>query len=193
MQVTISFRDQVMARYANQLGALGQGGAHKALSRAMAHTGAKAKTAVGRALVQQTGLKSGTIRRAVRSIKGDAGSLSFTLKTEGGNIRLKHFGARETAKGVSAAPWNARKVHPGTFMRAGWWPKRVGKPGWNGQVFERVGGKTKNGKQKFQVVRSGVYIPEEMVKGASLSAWNDVINNHLVPRVGHEISRMLPG
>lgn len=193
MQIEISFRDDVMARYANQLSALGSGQARVALQRALDHTGRKAKTAVARALTGQTGLKAGVLRRAVKSIRGDAGTLSYTLQTEGGDVRLKYFGARETSAGVSAAPWAARRVYGGTFKRAGWWPTRVDKPGWNGQVFRRAGGKTKTGQDKFEVVRSGLFIPEEMLKGASASAWRDLIANDLVPRVGHELGRMLPG
>lgn len=193
MQISVSFKDQILARYANQLGALGQGKAEKAIGRALAHTGTKARTAVRRALVGQTGLKAGVINRAVKSMRGDAGAMSYVLRTEGGNVRLKFFGARETKEGVSAAPWNSRRVYAGTFKRAGWWPNRVNMPHWNGQVFRIAGGRTKTGKQKFESVRSDLYIPDEMVTGETLAAFNGVINNDLVPRVAREVARLLPG
>lgn len=195
MLVTISFKDAILSRYAAQLGQLGSGKAEQALKRALRHTGGKAKTAVTRALVGQTGLKTGTIKRAVKSVDGDAGTMSYVLRTEGGNVRLKFFGPRETASGVSAAPWNSRRVYPGTFMKAGWgnrWPERFDKPQWNKQVFERAGGKTKFGKAKFRNVRSDLYIPDELLTGDSAAAFDGVINSSLVPRVEHEISRMLP-
>jgi len=194
VDIRISFRDQVMARYANQMAALGEGKARLALQRALRHTGAKARTRVVRALTAQTGLRRVTIVRAVREVGGDADGLSFVLRTEGGDIRLKYFRARETRKGVSAAPWNKRSVFSGTFMKAGWFSSgRVSKPNWNGQVFRRTGTVTKTGKAKFAVVRSGLFIPTEMLQGQTAQAWRDVIENDLVPRVGHELGRMLPG
>ena len=196
MQVTISFRDQLMARYANQMGALGAGQAQAALARALRHTGAKARTRVIRALTAQTGLKRATIARAVREVRGDAAAMEFVLRTQGGNIRLKHFKARETRKGVSAAPWAQRQIYTGTFMRAGWWGSkrgRVDKPKWNGQVFVRAGGVTRTGKDKFEVQRSGLYIPTEMLTGQTAQAFQDLISSQLMPRVGHELGRMLPG
>lgn len=193
MQVTISFRDQVMARFANQLGALGDGKARKVMSRALKHTGRKARTQVIRALVTQTGLKRRTIARAVREVRGNADALTFELETRGGNVRLKYFRARETRRGVSAAPWNKRKIFAGTFMRAGWWKTgRVVKPNWNGQVFSRAGGATESGMDKFSVERSGLYIPTEMLAGQTARSWSDLIDRDLLPRVEHEIGRLLP-
>lgn len=194
MDIRISFRNDVMARYANQLAAVGAGGAEAALKRAMRHTGRKARTQVIRALTSQTGLRRATLVRAVREVSGDAGTLSFVLRTQGGDIRLKHFRARETRSGVSAAPWNKRSVFAGTFMKAGWFRSgRVVKPSWNGQVFRRAGGVTKTGRDKFEVVRSGLFIPTEMLQGQSAQAWRAVIERDLVPRVGHELARLLPG
>ncbi len=187
MEVRISFKDQVLARYANQMGALGEGKANLGLSRALVRTGKKARTRVIRALVPQTGLKRATIAKAVREVRGDVGSLSFVLRTQGGNVRLKYFKARETRAGVSAAPWNVRQVYAGTFMKAGWWRSgRVVKPNWNGQVFRRVG-------NKFEVVRSGLFIPEEMLKGQSAAAWQSVIDSEFERDVAHELGRLLPG
>jgi hypothetical protein len=62
------------------------------------------------ALVSQTGLKRGTL---VRAVKGSAGPGGYVFKSHGGNIRLKFLGARETKKGVSAAPWNKRQIFAG--------------------------------------------------------------------------------
>jgi hypothetical protein len=176
------------------MGALGAGQAQAALARALRHTGAKARTRVIRALTVQTGLKRATLARAVREVRGDATALEFVLRTQGGNIRLKHFKARETRKGVSAAPWAKRQIYAGTFMRAGWWSTgRVDKPEWNKQVFARAGGVTRTGKDKFEVQRSGLYIPTEMLTGQTAQAFQDLISSDLVPRVGHELGRMLPG
>ncbi|MGU3665820.1 hypothetical protein ACLBX9_16700 [Methylobacterium sp. A49B] len=189
-----------LARLGNQIGAAGKG-APLALARAINHTGAKAKTQMVRALVPQTGLKRRTIVKALRENKASAGSLTYTIKSHGGNIRLKYFGARETRAGVSAAPWNVRSVWQGSFMKAGWWPHRVVKSNWNGQVFERAGSITGNmraGSQtrrmdRFTVVKSGLFIPDEMVQGASAAAFNSTAAADLPARLERELGRILGG
>lgn len=186
----VSLDASAIARLGNQIGAAGKN-APLALARAINHTGAKARTQMVRALVPQTGLKRKTIIKALRENKASAGSLTYAIKSHGGNIRLKHFGARETRQGVSAAPWGRRAVYAHTFMKAGWWPNRVVKSNWNGQVLERVGSKTSTGNDRFQVVRSGLFIPDEMVQGASAAAFNSTAAADLPARLGHELERML--
>lgn len=186
----VSLDASAIARLGNQIGSAGKN-APLALARAINHTGAKARTQMVRALVPQTGLKRKTIIKALRENKASAGSLTYAIKSHGGNIRLKHFGARETRQGVSAAPWGRRAVYAHTFMKAGWWPNRVVKSNWNGQVLERVGSKTSTGKDRFQVVRSGLFIPDEMVQGASAAAFNSTAAADLPARLEHELGRML--
>lgn len=179
-------------KFANQLGALGDK-APLAMQRAIAHTGDRAKTQVVRALTKQTGLPRADIVRAVQVKRPSFADLRYVMSATGGNIRLKYFRPRETRLGVSAAPFGQRQVFAGTFMRAGWvWGKRIAKPDWNGQVFRRTGGMTSAGMDAFEVVRSGVYIPREMVQGATEQAWRGVVEKHLEPRLRHEIGRLLP-
>ena len=118
-----------------------------AIARAINHTGDKAKTAVTRALVAQTGLPRKTIVAFLRVQRAGSakGTALYALRGRGGNISLKYFGARETPTGVSAAPLGQRMVFAGTFMKAGRFPNRVGKPNWNGQVFRRANGTTGKG------------------------------------------------
>lgn len=192
MQLVIT-SDDVLRKFANQLGALGKE-TPRAMQRAVARTGDMARTQVVRALTQQTGLPRAVIVRAVQVKRPSFRDFTYTMTASGGNIRLKYFKARETRKGVSAAPLGGRRVFPGTFMKAGWvWDRRIVKPNWNGQVFRRTGGVTRNGMDEFEVVRSEVYIPREMVQGATEQAWRDTAANHLEPRLRHEISRLLPG
>jgi len=192
MRIELKAHDQIMGRFGHQLDALGEGKARLVLYRAGKHTMGKARTQVVRALTKQTGLRRDVLDRAVKDITPSGNGLTFTLLTRGGNISLKHFKARETRQGVSAAPWNKRGMWPGTFMRAGWWPNRVDKPKWNGQVFRRTGSTTTTGMDRFEKVRSGLFIPTEMVKGETAAAWETVIKTALFPRVEHEISRLLP-
>lgn len=111
------------------------------------------------------------------------------MSAHGGDVALKYFGARETKVGVSAAPFGKRKVFASTFMRAGWWPNRVAKPNWNGQVFKRVGA----AKLPIEKQKSGVIIPNEMVQGATRDAFRSTVARVLPQRLAHEINRLTKG
>lgn len=152
---------------------------------AVNHAGAKAVTAMRSALVDQTGLKRKTL---VKAVKGGSTAGGYVIKSHGGNIRLKFFAARETRKGVSAAPWNARRVYPGTFIKGGRFPKRVGL-NMGGQVMQRTG----SGRLPLRGVKSGLFIPTEMVQGQSEAAFYRVLDTDLAPRLQHELSRILGG
>ena len=172
---------------------IGQAGAKApaALARAINHTGNKARTKMVRALTAQTGLKRRTLVKALRTSPASAGALTYTIRSSGGNVSLKYFGPRETAAGVSAAPWNARSVYAHSFMKAGWWPHRVVKGNWNGHVFERAGSSTNTGMDRFVKVKSGLYIPEEMVRGASAAAFDSAVASDLADRLAHELVRII--
>lgn len=190
--LSVTLDASALQRLGNQIGAAGAK-APLALARAINHTGAKARTQMIRALVPQTGLKRVVIVKALREHKAGAGALVYEIRSHGGDVRLKYFGARETAKGVSAAPWSKRSIYPGTFMKAGWWPTRVVKPNWNGQVFSRARSKTATGMDRFNVERSGLLIPEEMVSGASAVAFNSMAARDLPARLEHELGRVMGG
>ncbi|NEW96630.1 hypothetical protein [Rhodopseudomonas sp. BR0G17] len=156
-----------------------------AIGRAIRRTGDMAKTRVVRALVAQTGLKRKVI---VKAVKAKPGAMTYTLKTRGGNVSLKYFGARETRRGVSAAPWNRRRVFGGAFIKGGRFPNRVAL-GLNGQVFARVG------KSRLPIARqrSGLYIPTEMIKGETRGAFLGTVNAVLPAKLRHEIAAILGG
>ena len=68
MQLIISARDQVLARYGNQLAALGEGQARTALSRALNHEGDKGRTQVKRALTAVNQISSFVPSSTTRSV-----------------------------------------------------------------------------------------------------------------------------
>ena len=182
----ISMADTVLQRFGNQLAALGAGKAADAMRRASMHTGAKVRTKVARALVKQTGLKYGTMRRAIH-LKAIPGGLGFMLQSKGGDISLKYFRARETRKGVTAAPWNKRTLYESAFIKSGWqWSSR--RVVLNGHVFRRLGADRK----PIEKLRSGLYIPKEMLEGASRLTFERSLREDLLPRLSHEIGRLLP-
>lgn len=195
MKITIREQGNGLERFANAIRALGDQ-APVALGRALRHTGDKSKTQVVRSLARQTGLSRSVIVRAVK-VKGprhgnpnigraDA-DLTYTLESRGGDISLKYFGAREVRAGVTAKPWNVRKTYKGAFMRGGAWPNRVALPTLNGHAFRR----TDTDRTPIEKQKSGVVIPEEMIEGATLEAFETVINRDLPARVGHELHRLL--
>lgn len=113
----------------------------------------------------QTHLKRATIHRALQTFSGP---LTFTIKSSGGNVRLKHFGARESGGGVIAAPWGQPTYYAGAFIKSGRPGSRSASPKLNGHVFERVG----KARKPIRQVRSGLYIPDEMTSGATLKAFD---------------------
>lgn len=155
-----------------------------ALSRALFHEGAKAKVATQRALAKQTNLKYGLLKRAVREVRGEP--LTYTLESAGGNLRLKWFGgAREVRGGVIARPWNRSTLYAGAFTRGGQWPRRVPIQKLGGHAFQRTGG----ARLPISQVRSGLFIPTEMIEGASAAAFEATMGVTLEKRVAHELAR----
>lgn len=143
------------------------------LASVVQQVGPIATSQMKRVLPAQTGLKFKTINKA---LKGRGRGTRYEIVSKGGDIRLKFFNARETAKGVTAAPWNSRRLYPATFIKAGWWPNRT-KPIGGGHVFQRVGSK----KLPIQQVRSGLFIPNEMVTGKSAVVFYGTVDAQLGP------------
>ena len=177
-----------LTRYEKALMALGSARMAQAENRAVNRTGDMARTQVRRSLTRQTGLKRRTIVKAVRTHRSSPATLTYTMKASGGDVALKYFGARETARGVSAAPFGQRRVFPHTFIKGGTFPNRVG-IGMGGHVFARTGGS----KFPIEKQKSGVIIPAEMVKGATAEAFTSTVARVLPQRVMHEVARLTGG
>jgi hypothetical protein len=150
-----------------------------ALSRALNHTGDKTRTQVARALVRQTGIKYGRIRQALRTIGANVGRLVYTIEARGPYLGLEEFSPRQTAKGVSAAPWGKRQVFPHTFL--------LRTAHFNG-VYERTS------PARYPLHRLwGPAIPVEMIKDQSKAAFERTVDAELPARIDHEISVILSG
>lgn len=178
-----------LQRFENMLGALGAE-APKAVNRALNRTGDMARTQVVRELSKQTGLPQRLIRRSVRVKRSSWRSLEYQLLSAGGDVSLKYFQKRETAEGVEADLGAARgkTLFIGdTFFKGGVFPRRrVTIRSMGGHVFGRVGGRT-----QLEKIKSGVFIPIEMVEGATAGVFEDVVRNTLPRRLDHEIGRLL--
>lgn len=157
----------------------------KAAVRALNRTGDSARGQVRKALAKQTGLKQKVFQKALKTNKAKPGRLSYEIFSKGGDIALKFFAARETRGGVSANPFGQRKVFASTFMKGGLFPNRYGDV-FHGHVVKRLGGR----KFPIKVVKSGVIIPNEMVKGASQAAFEKAVKEVLPKRMEHELQRL---
>lgn len=177
-----------LQRFENMLGALGAQ-APKAVNRALNRTGDMARTQVIKTLAKQTGLPQKTIRKSVKVKRSSWSDLEYRLKSAGGDVSLKYFKKRETDDGVRAYLGDARgwEWFAESFFRGGRWPRPRKPISWgHGHVFVRVGGRT-----DLEKVTSGVFIPLEMVDGATAKAFEDAVTKNLPRRLDHEISRIL--
>ena len=176
MQLIISASDQLLARYGNALAALGEGQARTALSRALNHEGDKGRTRVKRAVVKQTGIKYGAVDKAMATVRSTPTTLTYTLKARGDETNIAWFGgAQRRKKGVSAAPWNKRRIFARSFIVPRF-----------GRAFIRT--------SKSRLPIRPLYGPNlvrELVKDSCAAAWQSGGAN-IVARVAHEIGRMLP-
>ena len=189
MSLTITWQNvESLRRFDNALKALGDKKMRAVANRAVNRAGDAARTQVRRELPKQTGLSRKLIVQAVRVTRSSPATLTYRMTSFGGDIALKHFGARETRGGVSAAPFGQRKVFPGTFIMGGRFPNRVD-IGMGGHVFERTG----TGRFPIEKQKSGVIIPAEMVKGATKDAFERTVSTVLPQRIEHEIKRATGG
>lgn len=178
-------------RFAKGVKALGSPKMFQAESRAVNHTGYKSRTKVRRALTAQTGLKRKVIVHAVKVKRSSPGTLTFQMSARGGDVGLKYFKARETRKGVMASPFGKRTLFEGAFIRGGNFPGRVGlKLG--GHVFTPSSSSSR-WFRPFTKTKSGVVIPNEMVKDDSADAFTSTVQSELPSRLAHEVSRLTGG
>ena len=73
-------------------------------------------------------------------------------------------------------------------MKGGRFPGRV-TLNMGGHVYRNIEGGKWGG--RVELVDSGVVIPEQLVTGATARSWEHLIASDLVPRVGHELKRIL--
>ena len=175
MQLIISARDQVLARYGNQLAALGERQARTAISRALNHEGDKGRTKVKRALVKQTGIRYGAVDKAMATVRATPATLTYMLRARGDETNIAWFGGVQRRKGVSAAPWSKRRIFQHAF------------------IVPRFG-RAFIGASKSRLPMRPLYGPNlarELVKDSSAAAWQSGVAN-IVARIGHEIARILP-
>jgi hypothetical protein len=205
MNISFAVKVQMagLDRFHNMLAAAGRQ-APAAIRRAINHTGAKTRTAMVRSLTDQTGLKSGTIKRALKVNKAfdggsggfveGKGSLEYVIRSKGGDVSLKYFRPVERGAGVNARPWGRDTFFKGAFRKSAYGQTKGGKqkrkvnPKFHGHAMINVEGGKWGGKMK--AMKSGVVIPEEMITGATEAAFFQT-SGELAKRLEHELMRIL--
>lgn len=185
MALRLTIHGNGIHRFEEAVQTLGEKKASNAYRRAINEAGRDTKAPTTRALAKQTGLKVGVARKALRETKASAQTLTFKLTGTGGDIALKHFGARETRKGVSAAPFGQRRLFPSRFIKGGLFPKRK-ELKFGGHVFRADISSRKWGRG-FELQKSGVIIPNEMVKGITAEAFQRIGQTKLGEKVARHI------
>lgn len=187
MTVTIKWADATLKKYEREIVQL-QAQFPRVAAQEVNKVGARAKTLVVRKLAQQTGLDKKVIAKAIGNpSQARPGKLMYEMKTKGGNIRLRFFNPKETPLGVTAKPFGKTTVYKGAFMKGGAWPNRKDAAKLTPDVWRRLNSRgTKITQQK-----SGVFIPVEMVQGATGEAFDKLAAPLLEQRIERVIKKLL--
>jgi hypothetical protein len=146
------------------------------ISRVLNHVGGTARTKVKSTLAKQMGLPAGTVDARLITKRAYPGNQTFEITAVGRPIPLADFDARQTRRGVSARPWGARRMFPGTFI--------VSSLG--GQVFRRTG------RARLPIVKLwGPSIPREMLRDQVPKVFFDEVHAKVPVRLQHELRRIL--
>lgn len=138
------------------------------MARALNHESDKARTQIKRSLAQVTGIKPSLISIGFSTKRATARDLSYQFRQRGGETNLALFRANQGARGVSAAPWNIRRVFDGSFMA-------------DGRVFHRLAEPRLPIEPLY-----GPNLAREIVKGEPRAAF-EAVPLRLAARVAHEL------
>lgn len=189
--IRLEFKDQVFQRYGNQLRELGEGGARKAIARAMNYEGDRAYKAVKSALHHQTSIKRRDVHRAMKtnkvrptiSSKG-ATPLEYVIEGTGRELSLRYFSPTQKRVGTSARVWGRTRMYKNAFM--GPRPRVVALKLY-GNVFHRLG------EERLPIEKMwGPSISKEMARDQAKAAFEKAAPR-VVERVGVEIATILRG
>lgn len=90
-----------------------------AISRAVNRTGDQVATAMARQLADETGLGVRVVKDAFDIERATAGDASYTITVPSIQTTLADFAPHQTRQGVSAAPWDVRRVFSGGSVLRG--------------------------------------------------------------------------
>jgi hypothetical protein len=87
----------------------------KATGMAINKTATNVKSAASKLIAKQMGTTQKVVNSKARLSKSSRVRDFAVITYSGKPLNLVRFGARQTKKGISAAPWGNRRVFPGTF------------------------------------------------------------------------------
>ena len=135
--------------------------------------GDKVRTRVRRALKKQTGVSAySTITQNVEGIRS---GMSYLIKTDRGGLPIKLFPVSAPGS-VSASPWGVSRTFKRSFVKAG------------GKYMARIS-------SKRLPVRSlyGASLKKEIVKDASLAAFDAGVKADIAPMIEKRLKRFFGG
>jgi len=169
--VRIDLADKGLERVGGGLSTLGIYHGRLIMSDALNKAGDLARTQVRRTISKETALPYGRIVAETRSTRSNPLKLTYRIDARGRPTSLSEFKPRETARGVSAAPWGQRRIFPGTFI--------VDSRG--GDVFKR------QTPSRFPITRLwGPIVPKEMVREKPVAEFEKV-----AARLAEQLPRQL--
>lgn len=143
MSVSLSINTDRLDKRINLI----KGGMKQAIARASRRAATHGKKLISDEVRQRVAIKAGTVKKQVKSYKGENTGQVLKLK-KSGRVSLREFGARQTARGVSYRIGKSGKR--GFIASAFQGPK----PGmmftkYEGTVFKRIGAKKKMTKGSY--------------------------------------------
>lgn len=149
-----------------------------AASSALNRTAREARTNSARELMgsvgKALGLSVSGFKKTIKLKRARVRNLIAALVVSGSALPLARFGARKTAKGVSAAPWGKRRVHKGAFIAK--------MPSGRRGVFKRTS------KNRLPIKELwGPSIPRVFLEGDVQRSLKHTINTNWPKNFAHEI------
>lgn len=166
--------DGVLERYAKRIEGISEGDAIRVFVPALNRAGNQTRTLMKRSLVKQTGIKYGLVEAAIKTKRATKHRLEYELEARGKETNLNLFGAKQRKKGVSAKPWNKRRIFKSTFII----------PRYGSKVYRR----TSDARGPLKPVY-GPNIGREIAKDPTVRYWHRV-DGFLQTRIEHELKRL---
>ena len=187
-RISIIPGDDLLRRYGNALGQLGENDGHKALARAVNRTTNTVYSRTVRAISKQSSIPTKVVRRHMHKLTvrpGGGGALEGKVFASGRPIPIKEFRPKQFSYGVKVKLWGKMQRLEGMFIKAGHF--RSSQDVANGHVFQRVTSKSLPIELQY-----GPSVPEELVRDESAAVFERTVADMLPKRVAHEIGRLLP-
>ncbi len=181
MVFTLRFTGDGLPKMEEAIKRLGSEAKAKAAYRmALNDTNKAVHTRVKRVLSAQMGASQRDIVKhgGVKMVKAINSRLEASIQSKGGYMPLSDFKARQTGRGVSAAPWGQRRIFPKTFI-----VRSLG-----GNAFKRISAK------RLPIDKLwGPAVPKEMVRDESAKVFEEVSARMLPAEVRRQIERLTLG